>query len=437
MALLAGGYLVIFLLAITFRALRGLSVLVASLFRDRSATVETDWLQNPSHIVILIHGTWARDAAWTLPHSALRRAFVEVLGERVLFTRLIWSGSNTFQSRATASIKLNEKIARLREQFPGRSVTLVGHSHGGNIALSAINTSLQRNVDAVICLSTPFLNAERRELGNMGRFASWGVPMFLCWVLGMFCIHRSFKHESDFMNFAVFILASALGLGMQRYIEAQADRIIAALDYRIGSFRNLLIIRTTGDEASSGLNAASFLSAAVGRIYRTVADELFKTNEILNELRARKSLIIGTSTGAAVLGIMIGLSGPQTRTTNLAAVILLVLPIISISLYLRGGAAILLGRYFLFAVALIPLALILAVFALPMGPGPAFSSLLVDVSAEVSPIGSYQVVTVSSSSSSNLDDRSLKHSRIYHAPAALEVLRLWLAEHLSPKASQV
>ena len=51
--------------------------------------------------------------------------------------------------------------------FPDAKLVLVCHSHGGNVALHALqDEELRGAVAGVVCLATPFLIAARRELDD-------------------------------------------------------------------------------------------------------------------------------------------------------------------------------------------------------------------------------------------------------------------------------
>lgn len=84
--------------------------------------------------VVLVHGTFARDADWTLedgPVTAeIRRRFPHA---RVV--PFNWSGANS----PSARIKAGEELATVVKSIgaAGQSVWIIGHSHGGNVALYA------------------------------------------------------------------------------------------------------------------------------------------------------------------------------------------------------------------------------------------------------------------------------------------------------------
>ena len=107
--------------------------------------------------VFLVHGSFAGNETWPLVvkdkisfASELKRA----AGKSSTIHHFVWSGQNNHQARLDAA----ENLAREIEEFTENDdrIAVVGHSHGGNVALLAAS-KLDRPIDLVICLSTPHL----------------------------------------------------------------------------------------------------------------------------------------------------------------------------------------------------------------------------------------------------------------------------------------
>lgn len=113
-------------------------------------------------VVILIHGTWAPNAPWTQPDSWFRDTLSDALSSRGIVApeidRIGWSGANTHAARAEGSLRLSDKLLELQVDVLDLCI-LVGHSHGGNVALHAIvhDDAVRDVVDGVVTLATPFL----------------------------------------------------------------------------------------------------------------------------------------------------------------------------------------------------------------------------------------------------------------------------------------
>src|SRR5678815_2985221 len=95
--------------------------------------------------IYVIHGsnahTWWRRVAnrgypwwrrWSLFNLEMRRTFEQECQIREFY----WSGVNRHEARITAGAALARAIEKAG---PDRKVHLVGHSHGGNVALAAVN----------------------------------------------------------------------------------------------------------------------------------------------------------------------------------------------------------------------------------------------------------------------------------------------------------
>lgn len=112
-------------------------------------------------IFLLLHGTFAPNAQWTID-SVLRRRLSK-LGN-VEFHAPQWPGifhsrlNNGHRSRLAAATALQEKLTTLREDNPSARIYIVAHSHGGNVAIYAANRLPPGTVNGIVCLSTPFIH---------------------------------------------------------------------------------------------------------------------------------------------------------------------------------------------------------------------------------------------------------------------------------------
>lgn len=102
-------------------------------------------------LFILIHGTWAADSEWHLPggefFDTLEKSACAVGGHVIPYN---WSGNLSHESRIQAA----RGLAKLIQSFPPSTVIhLIGHSHGGNVAVSATKI-LARDVQNVHRIAT-------------------------------------------------------------------------------------------------------------------------------------------------------------------------------------------------------------------------------------------------------------------------------------------
>jgi pimeloyl-ACP methyl ester carboxylesterase len=138
-------------------------------------------------LVLIVPGTLGADESWfaQLPGhisfaSELTRGFLHQAerdgagaGREVIVRRLLWDSDFRQARRSEAAEHLAREIDRQADGFD--AVHLVGHSHGGNVALMAAAHTARR-LDTLVCLATPHLEFELQS-GALGERV-W-VPLFV------------------------------------------------------------------------------------------------------------------------------------------------------------------------------------------------------------------------------------------------------------------
>ena len=84
---------------------------------------------------------WPRgDAPWTAEASTFCKSLSDSLGPNVVFWRLRWSGRNSHTARFNAAKSLRDCLQKGLENREWRDAKhfVVAHSHGGNVALMAL-----------------------------------------------------------------------------------------------------------------------------------------------------------------------------------------------------------------------------------------------------------------------------------------------------------
>ena len=111
-----------------------------------------------------VHGTWSNPSTWS------KETITEVktaVGNKtdVLFQ---WSGYNVHAARYEAAIKLVNEI--YKKCNPDEPLTLIGHSHGGNVAIIAANmlSKMGVKVDKLITINTPVRPEYQLREGAVG-----------------------------------------------------------------------------------------------------------------------------------------------------------------------------------------------------------------------------------------------------------------------------
>ena len=112
--------------------------------------------QAKTHL-FLVHGTYAGNEKWTQnldEKVTFASESVRGLGGEVIVHPFVWSAKNTHESRMKAARNLSAQMERHTKR--GERILIVGHSHGGNVAMQAAAFA-DREVEMVICLSTPHM----------------------------------------------------------------------------------------------------------------------------------------------------------------------------------------------------------------------------------------------------------------------------------------
>src|SRR5262245_18981177 len=95
-------------------------------------------MKDPSFVVTLVHGTFGKRSAWVKEDSVFCTTIKNALNGRVSFSTFSCSGHNAQGDRRLAGSELAKSLQKQLEQYPTSEHFVVGHSHGGNIALYAL-----------------------------------------------------------------------------------------------------------------------------------------------------------------------------------------------------------------------------------------------------------------------------------------------------------
>ena len=125
-------------------------------------------------VVTLVHGTFARHAPWMqdTPKKVEEGALCSALRgiEGTAIRRFCWSGGNSHSARLQAGDDLALYLSQLRMEFPDAQHFVIAHSHGGNVAMYAMEAKLSDGekhgdgIAGVITLATPFITLRKRQL---------------------------------------------------------------------------------------------------------------------------------------------------------------------------------------------------------------------------------------------------------------------------------
>ena len=294
--------------------------------------------------VILIHGTFARGAPWTLAASALSRA----LESEATIVRFDWSGANSMRSRRLASEGLRACVAALGARGFER-IALVAHSHGGNIALKACESpATAARVQAIVCLATPFIAAWRPRARIIRQGVRLGIVLVLLpWMLLMPSVFGlpsylavvarvSVPGTVDTVALALLVTYLGVGAGLGWLLArrfADADRDPTLPEDLAGSICDpaaiapladrTLVLTSGGDEADGVLKIASALnrSLVAGSHWRPTtpgerraSTEHVESGLILDRLQHAMFAAI-THLPGAIANLAFGVDGLSTGTS--------------------------------------------------------------------------------------------------------------------------
>jgi hypothetical protein len=124
------------------------------LFFTCSAQQHTRVVKN---IWLIIHGTFAKKASWHTAQGDFFKTLQERIGPNGSIYNFIWSGENSYKARTQAGVACKNFIKTIME--PGDRLHIVGHSHGGNVAILAAQELTKEKspltIHKLITLGTP------------------------------------------------------------------------------------------------------------------------------------------------------------------------------------------------------------------------------------------------------------------------------------------
>jgi hypothetical protein len=132
--------------------------------------------------------------------------------------RLLWSGRNRQSDRDEAAQCLAAKL----DTDPTVPTILIGHSHGGSVAHSALmRSNASGNIRGVVCFNTPFFTVLRRNL--MGRLPA----AFWFWTFGGIGAMPLVAH--DHVSPVLFTVAAAVwiaGVLLQLWVYTKPEALL-------------------------------------------------------------------------------------------------------------------------------------------------------------------------------------------------------------------
>jgi len=277
-------------------------------------------------VVTLVHGTFARGAAWANDDAALvRQRLRERFGEAVRFRAFNWSGSNSHSARRAGAKALREDQEEVARTCPGLPRFVVAHSHGGNVALYALGDApSQPDLAGIVTIGTPFIASEARSLGAGMGLLRLGLP-FMTLLLGVLLLGGIAAVASlalgTLLSGTAWTLAalvfSVYGIAMVINVAFMVFRNMPRLEASLAARQEALLaelrlpappvpmlcIHVSGDEAGLWLGLTRFLAEIPYALWRRAT--------LIGGL-----VVLGVSTYVAMLG---GIEGHGYLQSHLIA----------------------------------------------------------------------------------------------------------------------
>ena len=253
--------------------------------------------------ITLIHGTFAAESEWVLDDEdttpeGFRGRLRSELGEDTSFNVPEPWGSNSFfgkfkdltnSARLAGAENLKRELLQ-HKRVAGEKHFLLAHSHGGNVAMYALqDKQVQQKVDGLICMATPFLFPRRRPLSI--------IALTLSLIIMMIGVAQLFWHMNHsppgggtwVMSGGLIVIGVVIPsllvwmVARVRYKQyaSNTPNNITKLQEHINklSYTNpnipILLIRSSGDEASGLLRGIQFLSWLGGIIMRIGGKQIY------------------------------------------------------------------------------------------------------------------------------------------------------------------
>jgi hypothetical protein len=296
--------------------------------------------------IILVHGTWGRgffpkhrEVSLFPPHkrwwfeegSQFYAGLDAALNSAALswpIRAFLWSGANSVHARDCAARELSAQL-RKDLQGPDATAVIIAHSHGGNVALRALQylDSMADRIK-VVTLATPFLRVFARRSSQV----PWGVK-FVMWLtiwmilalsalLGVFWIVSATVGlpDSDWFFWPMFVIVAALAGVATFFIGQWLNAVFVnphtalAIEKKVhydtkgAAASRMLVIRGVDDEASLSLAAGSIGSrlsylVLVGAIPAMLTMMMFVS--FLNLVIKLPTLVFGILMLSSYLGALI------------------------------------------------------------------------------------------------------------------------------------
>jgi hypothetical protein len=364
------------------------------------------------------------------------------LPKSVVFRPFHWTGGNSFKARGSAADDLENYLIEGISAYPDANHAIIAHSHGGNIALVALNNPvLRQRINSLVCLSTPFISVAPSSLVSALEGISPidnAVKMFGWVFLSLLVIVSLLSLLLEHSNRVSLILANLLWIvalyGVIRLSRSLTHngsiRLLNSRRLLLAKFSvpscddiNLLVIRPAGDEASSVLISFQFLHWIIAKIRHLIfhaAENTLEVRKSVENFGKRHPIIaaavpIGCSVVYTVHMARIKEAPDEIGLCIFVGCLFAIVALILLKPFCDVVAiALVLGFTAASAVCLPFLTIALMVTVMPLGLSDVIGLSVMQVTIEASPPGAAFIVQLPPS-----DAPGLMHSTTYENQSAI------------------
>jgi pimeloyl-ACP methyl ester carboxylesterase len=219
----------------------------------------------------------------------LSQALTNAFGSAVKIQFFDWSGRNTHSARLKAADDLAQFLDSEGRKYPGAVPVVIGHSHGGNVALYATNHIKDpRNLSNIVGLATPYLRGTSRPgLSILTQLAWFGLsillaaPIYVALLTGAGKLIEGNAH-AFYGGWSVnvtwlfwFVTSVAVYILMRVYLHWSATRRMKSLSWSADVKARLLAIYYRLDEAEQYLTYLNVGSSRLARLLGNIIATAF------------------------------------------------------------------------------------------------------------------------------------------------------------------
>ncbi|MGO6788698.1 hypothetical protein ACCS70_18755 [Rhizobium ruizarguesonis] len=420
---------------------------------------------------LLLHGTFARGAKWTLPDSPLCQrinAVAGAVGVRADIRAIPWSGRNSSADRMDAAREIASALQRIdRDASP--QVFLIGHSHGGSaIAHFLLNRQAEgAEISGCAFLSTPFIAARIRPDAFLTYAALVAIIASVGFVLlsilldvlvgGALTLIFDDFGGSNILAVAIDVISLlTIGLALKRQPQFYR-RIMTGAKLRISKNETArakvpacLLLRVSRDEAATALAFGQFVATLSSTLTSAAMFVVARASLVTGKLwssRALTALVlaVGVFFGFFIVGVIAAtawgdffyiwhgafdtgetfdFSLPMVDVAfNFILRRVLWIPFAAVTIVILAGVGLYVATVFINGLVI-----------WGFGWVRLIDSIFAEVSVEPTPFGAHQFhhVAWSEDSRGPLWSR-LSHSATYQSAASIDAMGEWLRNLLTPR----